>query len=294
MKNTLIEKEYVTAMSDYGNYVKRQYLKVPKDMKQCLDTLNYKADKTKTVLENVEAVSSYLKKNYEYTYHPGLALQGNDPIIYFLKKHKKGFCSHYASAAVFMLRNAGVPARYVEGYKIRQDQWKIGRAQVTDYEAHAWVEIYLDHIGWVPVDVTGRNTGKTTYENVEKEEKQNNVIVPNRKQFVTNVKKILHFIPWIVLLCLIVILTKMLQKKWAFKKMTNRQKILYYEKELKKYDKNIEKPSKTANRMTFEIIEKAKFSRQDITRQEVAIVKRHVELLKRKHINVTKILTKVK
>lgn len=294
MKNALIEKEYVTAMSDYGNYVKRQYLKVPKDMKQCLDTLNYKADKTKTVLKNVEAVSSYLKKNYEYTYHPGLALQGNDPIIYFLKKHKKGFCSHYASAAVFMLRNAGVPARYVEGYKIRQDQWKIGRAQVTDYEAHAWVEIYLDHIGWVPVDVTGRNTGKTTYENVEKEEKQNNVIVPNRKQFVTNVKKILHFIPWIVLLCLIVILTKMLQKKWAFKKMTNRQKILYYEKELKKYDKNIEKPSKTANRMTFEIIEKAKFSRQDITRQEVAIVKRHVELLKRKHINVTKILTKVK
>ena len=294
MKNASIEKEYVKTMDDYGDYVKKQYLKVPSNIKECLKTLNYKAAKTKTVLENVEAVGSYLKKNYEYTYRPGLALQGNDPIIYFLKKHKKGFCSQYASAAVFMLRNAGIPARYVEGYKIRQDQWKIGRAQVTDYEAHAWVEIYLDHIGWVPVDVTGRNTGKTAYENVEKEEKQNNVIVPNRKQFVTNVKKILHFIPWIVLVFVLIILTKMLQKKLEFKKMTNRQKVLYYENKLKKYEKNTEKPSKTANRMTFEIIEKAKFSQQDITRQEVAIVKRHVDLLMRKHINVTKILTKVK
>ena len=294
MKKESAEKDYVKTMNDYRDYVKKQYLIVPKDIKQCLKTLNYKADKTKTVLGNVEAVSSYLKKNYEYTYRPGLALQGNDPIIYFLKKHKRGFCSQYASAAVFMLRNAGVPARYVEGYKIRQNQWKIGRAQVTDYEAHAWVEVYLEHIGWVPVDVTGRNTGKTAYENVEKEEKQNNVIVPNRKQFVTNVKKILHFIPWIVLIIVVIILTKMLQKKWEFRKMTNRQKVLYYENELKKYEENTGKPSKTANRMTFEIIEKAKFSQQDITRQEVAIVKRHVELLKRKHTIVTKILIKVK
>ena len=73
-----------------------------------------------------------------------------------------------------MLRNAKIPARYVEGYRIRSDQWRLGKAQVTDYEAHAWVEVYLEHIGWVPVDVTGVSTGKTAYERTEKAEKQQN------------------------------------------------------------------------------------------------------------------------
>ena len=76
--------------------------------------------------------------------------------------------------------------------------------------------------------------------------------------------------------------------------MTNKQKVLYYESKLRKYDKNTEKPSKTADRVTFEILEKAKFSEKDITVQEVSIVKRHLDLLKRRNRNVTKILTKLK
>lgn len=289
-----IEQEYIKAMDEYETYVKKRYLMVPKDIKNCLNTLDDRTDKKKSVLENVEAISHYLKNHYEYTYRPGLTLQGKDPIIYFLKERKKGFCTQYASAAVFMLRNVGIPARYVEGYKIRSDQWKIGRAQVTDYEAHAWVEIYLNDVGWIPVDVTGRNTGKTAYENTEKEEKQNNAIVPNKKQFVTNVKKVLNFMPAVIIVLIALILTKMLQRKRIWNEMTNNQKVLYYETELRKYDKNTEKPSKTADRMTFEIIEKAKFSQQEITDQDLAIVKRHVDLLKRKNRNVTKILTKVK
>ena len=46
--------------------------------------------------------------------------------------------------------------------------------------------------------------------------------------------------------------------------------------------------------MTYGIIEKAKFSDADITDQEVVIVKRHLDLLKRKNRNVTKILSKLK
>ena len=80
----------------------------------------------------------------------------------------------------FLFREAGIPARYVEGYKIRADQWRLGKAQVTDYEAHAWTEIYIEHIGWIPVEVTGRDTGESVYKHVEQEEKQRNAIVPNK------------------------------------------------------------------------------------------------------------------
>lgn len=294
-KKSSIERDYVSAMDDYGQYVRDQYLEVPEDIKKCLNTLDLKIDKNDTILKNVENISNYLKSHYEYTYRPGLTLQGKDPVIYFLKDRKKGFCTQYASAAVFMMRQAGIPARYVEGYKVRSSQWKLGKAQVTDYEAHAWVEIYLDDIGWIPVDVTGSyNTGKKAYEHVEKEEKQKNAIVPNRKQFVTNVKKVLNFMPIVLIALLVIILTKVLQKKRAWKYMTNKQKVLYYENKLRKYDENTEKPSETADRVTFEIVEKAKFSEKDITEQEVAIVKRHLDLLKRKNRNVTKILIKLK
>ena len=63
---------------------------------------------------------------------------------------------------------------------------------------------------------------------------------------------------------------------------------------LKKYGENQGKSRKTAELMTYGIIEKAKFSDGDITDQEVVIVKRHLDLLKRKNRNVTKILSKLK
>ena len=295
-KQNFMEQDYVRTMDDYDSYVKKNYLEIPDNIKKYLSESKNQTgtDIKKTILENVEAVTSYLKDNYEYTYRPGLTLQGKDPVLYFLKDRKKGFCTQYASAAVFFFRNVKIPARYVEGYKIRSDQWKLGQAQVTDYEAHAWVEIYLDHIGWVPIDVTGRNTGEKTYVKVEKEEKQKNAIVPNRKQFVINVKKFVKIMFLLLAMILFVTITKMLQKKKRFLKLTNRQKVLYYEKEMLKYGEDIEKPTKTADRMTFQIVEKAKFSQKDLTKQEVRIVKRHLDLLKKKNKNITKILSRVK
>lgn len=290
----IMEKDYIKTMDDYGTYVRKEYLKIPDSIKKCLKTLDLKTDLKKSENQNIEEVQSYLKRNYQYSYRPGLTPQGKDPIVYFLKDRKKGFCTQYASAAVFMLRNAGIPARYVEGYKIRSDQWRLGKAQVTDYEAHAWAEVYVEHIGWLPVEVTGMNTGKTAYEQVQKLDKQSNAIVPNKKQFATNVKKVLHFVAIIAIILVVVILIKMLQNLQKLKKMDNKEKILYYENKLKKYGENQGKSRETAELMTYGIIEKAKFSDGDITDQEVVIVKRHLDLLKRKNRNITKILSKLK
>ena len=70
--------------------------------------------------------------------------------------------------------------------------------------------------------------------------------------------------------------------------------VKYSTYKLKKYGENQGKSRKTAELMTYGIIEKAKFSDGDITDQEVVIVKRHLDLLKRKNRNVTKILSKLK
>lgn len=63
----------------------------------------------------------------------------------------------YASAAVEAFRAHGIPARYVEGYYLGaskiQDS-KNGEVSITGENAHAWVEVYFDGVGWKAVDVT--------------------------------------------------------------------------------------------------------------------------------------------
>ena len=129
---------------------------------------------------------------------------------------------------------------------------------------------------------------------VEQEEKQRNAIVPNKKQFVTNVKKMFQMIPIVIILAVIFAFIKLLQRKRKWNQMTNKEKVLFYEKQLEKYAENGAKSRNNSNSMTSEIIEKARYSNKDITRHELNLVKRHLDLLKRKNGNVTKILTKLK
>ena len=289
-----LEKNYVRSMQEYESYVQQNYLEIPEGIKKTIKQLNCHVNKENSISYNIEEIQKFLKNNYQYTYRPGLARQDKDPVNEFLTEKKRGFCTQFASAAVFLFREAGIPARYVEGYKIRADQWRLGKAQVTDYEAHAWTEIYIEHIGWIPVEVTGRDTGESVYKHVEQEEKQRNAIVPNKKQFVTNVKKMFQMLPIVIILAVIFTFIKLLQKKRKWNQMTNKEKVLFYEKQLEKYAENGVKSRDNSNSMTSEIIEKAKYSNKDITRHELNLVKRHLDLLKRKNKNVTKILTRLK
>lgn len=92
--------------------------------------------------------------------------EGADPIDYFLTTSEKGYCVHYASAAVLMLQDMGVPARYASGYVVFPDDFAEDAdgytAVVTDLRAHAWAEIYLEGFGWVPLEVTPGYAGGTT------------------------------------------------------------------------------------------------------------------------------------
>lgn len=75
-------------------------------------------------------------------------------IDYFLFESRKGFCEHFASSFVFLMRNAGVPARIVIGYQggdlNRVDNYFI----VRQSDAHAWAEVWLEGQGWTRIDPT--------------------------------------------------------------------------------------------------------------------------------------------
>ena len=155
------------------------WLTVPDSSKAVLDEFCKEADLTGTVAEIVQKLAAYYQDNIPYTYQPGITPYGQDFVSYFLKKNRRGYCAHFASAATLLLRNCGIPARYVEGYaidpedigengKILTDQkvsdyyqgyreltdTGVVQVDVTDANAHAWVEIYDHHKGWYVVDIT--------------------------------------------------------------------------------------------------------------------------------------------
>ncbi|PST48791.1 hypothetical protein COO72_06125 [Bifidobacterium callitrichos] len=67
-----------------------------------------------------------------------------------------GYCQHYASALAVLARAMGVPTRIVLGYNAGADDDRDsdGYRTVKSRQLHAWVEAYLDGVGWVPFDVT--------------------------------------------------------------------------------------------------------------------------------------------
>ncbi len=125
----------------------------------------------------IEKVTSALENNFEYTLRPGKVPYGEDYINYFLLASQKGYCQHFATAATVIFRYLGIPARYAQGYAVdREDfynsedvdgedytQWistiyssdrTVSKISVPDSHGHAWVEVFEEGIGWVPVEAT--------------------------------------------------------------------------------------------------------------------------------------------
>ncbi|MCD7709468.1 MAG: transglutaminase-like domain-containing protein [Clostridiales bacterium] len=104
-------------------------------------------------------VSAQLAERASYNLYLSDIPSGEDPIEYFLATGKEGYCEHFASAGVLILQNLGIPARYASGYIVKKDAFSENsdgnyEAEVTDRNTHAWAEIYLDDIGWVPFEMT--------------------------------------------------------------------------------------------------------------------------------------------
>lgn len=102
-----------------------------------------------------------LSDRCEYVLESGKKPFGADFAEWFLTDNKKGSCTHFASAAALLCRSMGIPARYCEGFVIKEEDVKsfpeaegYTTISVPDSRAHAWVEVYIDGYGWLPFEAT--------------------------------------------------------------------------------------------------------------------------------------------
>lgn len=70
---------------------------------------------------------------------------------WFMEEGETGYCVHYATATAVLLRQAGIPSRYVTGYFAVLEP---GETVVREKDAHAWVECYIPGVGWIPLEST--------------------------------------------------------------------------------------------------------------------------------------------
>jgi hypothetical protein len=87
-----------------------------------------------------------------YTLKPPIL--GENPVDDFLFNTKRGFCEHYATSFVYLMRASGVPARIVTGYQGGEYNPNGDYYIVRQSDAHAWAEVWLAEKGWVRIDPT--------------------------------------------------------------------------------------------------------------------------------------------
>ncbi|CAA0091073.1 Protein-glutamine gamma-glutamyltransferase [BD1-7 clade bacterium] len=107
-----------------------------------------------SVEDYMSRVEGFFRQNtFTYTLSPGEL--GRNSIDEFLFDGQRGFCEHYASAYVVLMRAAGIPARVVTGYLGGEKNPYENYLSVRQMDAHAWTEVWVDGKGWVRVDPTG-------------------------------------------------------------------------------------------------------------------------------------------
>ncbi len=178
---SLKDKERSNLDMNYWEFIYQAYTSVPQELSNLLPKLQsydsqHYIDNMDEIINEVREITS---SRADYTLKPGKTPKDKDLVEYFLFENRKGYCVHFATAATMILRANGIPARYVEGYTVTQNDYdeaaknKSDTVQIRDTNAHAWVEVYQPRLGWIPYEVTPgyseQSVPKQNYKNTGKE-----------------------------------------------------------------------------------------------------------------------------
>ncbi len=110
-------------------------------------------------IQKVTSIVKYLSDKSLYTRKPGHSTtEKGDPVApYLFSDEMRGYCVHFAHAAVYMFRLLGIPSRIATGYLTDLTYAKDGHVLLHLGDRHAWPEVYVTGVGWVVADITPAN-----------------------------------------------------------------------------------------------------------------------------------------
>ncbi|SEC52736.1 transglutaminase-like domain-containing protein [Paenibacillus sp. GP183] len=163
-----IQKDPVLLMKDTAAYpleITEAYLQLPPNLPPKIKQLAERiADGLDSPFAKAAAIENYLRSTYTYSLDkPTLPAANEDFVNHFLFVDQTGYCDHFSTAMVIMLRSAGIPARWVKGFapgEVITPSQSIQSIQTTRTvevrakDAHSWAEVYFPSAGWIPFEPT--------------------------------------------------------------------------------------------------------------------------------------------
>lgn len=152
--------EYQEYAQKYQQWVFQNYTSVDYETWEFMVQIIYEEGFNTMGVGVYDDIAKYIQNSARYGYDFDPAFDSDSNIAVSFLKHSYGdeaVCRHYATAATMLYRTLGIPARYTEGYLVKTEE----AAQWYDVYApgHAWVEIYITTLGWIPVEVTAGSDG---------------------------------------------------------------------------------------------------------------------------------------
>lgn len=148
--------QYRKAESGYRQFINHYYLQVPAEVNDLLQdqwdeiAARYGSANNLTQQQAQECTLVFLSRCFPE--------EGTPKDMELPLEMAEGTSFQYATVAAMTLRYFGIPARYAEGYVISQEMaagFESGETMTVDSScAKAWVEVYQDGIGWIPMDLT--------------------------------------------------------------------------------------------------------------------------------------------
>lgn len=139
--------------SDYSP--QEQYLALPKKSRERLYQIAQPlVEGANSATRKAERIASFVRDSARYDPQtPRMDQDADDFALWFLEESDRGYCVHFATAAVALLRSVGVEARYVTGYMVWAQSGQ--RTVITGENAHAWAEYYEPRLSmWLPLEAT--------------------------------------------------------------------------------------------------------------------------------------------
>jgi hypothetical protein len=145
--------EYAPYEAEYRKFVHQVYTKVDSETRAYMERIIKEKGFKKDDPAVITKIAEYIQNAADYNLQYDKAMdQEHNVAIAFLDTYKEGICVHYDTAATLLYRSLGIPARYVHGFAIETQ--KNDYVDITN-PGHAWVEVYIDGLGWISVEVTG-------------------------------------------------------------------------------------------------------------------------------------------
>lgn len=158
----LDEKKMLAVTNDYPDEIKQYYLQLPKNLPSRVKQLAKKiTSQSPNEYAKVQAILQYLHDSGKYKYErmnvPPVE-PGRDFVDQFLFEDMRGYCDHFSTSMVVMLRSIGIPARWAKGFAPGKQSGMDASGnyimEIRNKDTHSWAEVYFPHYGWIPFEPT--------------------------------------------------------------------------------------------------------------------------------------------